>query len=107
MRSLGLTNKYLKDQHKIMVAFGYELHWKKGSRGGHPVYTCEGFEELELSSTPRDQKGARKRLERELRKRHPDHQYWVGRKNVSRKKTARRQSALVLVRPPLVEASPG
>ena len=76
-RFSGLHNKYLKQQHDLMTSFGYELvEFSKGDRGGHPIYAREGFESMELSSTPRNEQLARKLLLVELRRRHPEHQMW-------------------------------
>lgn len=83
---MKLTGKFAKEQDQIMRGFGYSMTWKKGSRGGHPVYAQDGFEPLELPCTPRDQKAARARLLRELRHRHPEHPKWRSMKK-ARKRT--------------------
>lgn len=89
-RFSGLNNKYLKQQHELMLSFGYELGgFSKGGYDGHPVYTREGFGDLELSSTPRSEKNARRLLLVELRRRHPEHQMW---RSMQKRKAKRRST---------------
>ena len=86
-RFSGLHNKYLKQQHELMTSFGYELaEWSKGDRGGHPIYARAGFDDMELSSTPRSERNARRALLVELRRRHPEHPLW---KSMQKRKAKR------------------
>lgn len=106
-----LNNKYLKQQHEIMLSFGYHLAGWSNRSGGHPRYDREGFARLELSSTPRSEKAARSRLLNELRKRHPEHPRWRSaqkrRRRRSPAKTTSRSRVLALVPDqPLIAAAP-
>jgi predicted RNA-binding Zn-ribbon protein involved in translation (DUF1610 family) len=88
----GFHNKYLKQQHALMAIFEYELTgWSKRT-GGHPIYERDGFDRLELSCTPRNEKAARGRLLNTLRKRHPEHPMWrSARKRRSQRPASREQ----------------
>lgn len=86
---MRLQNKYLKQQDQLMRSFEYELTRWSNRSGGHPIYERDGWAAMELSSTPRNEKAARARLLRDLRKRHPEHPLWRSMKKSRRRKGGR------------------
>lgn len=64
-----LPNKGARDRHRLLLKHGYQLAGTDS--GGHFVYVRDEFETITVPGTPRVG-NAGKRLERDLRKRHPE-----------------------------------